>query len=72
MIVIHFFENKTLVLSQLLRRIPSMDEDIKIKGRKAKVLSVKKIEENLIHVQVIFEQVVKNKQIVKESIKKKR
>ena len=36
MFAIHFIENNTLVLSQLLRRIPSIDEDIKIKGRKGK------------------------------------
>ncbi len=72
MVVIHFFENKSLVLSQLLRHIPSVDENIKIKGRKGKILSVKKIEENLFHVHVNFEQVNKNQQIIKDIKKKKR
>ena len=72
MVVIHFFENKSLVLSQLLRHIPSVDENIKIKGRKGKILSVKKIEENLLHVHVKFEQVNKNQQIIKDIKKKKR
>jgi hypothetical protein len=72
MVVIHFFENKSLVLSQLLRHIPSVNENIKIKGRKGKILSVKKIEENLFHVHVNFEQVNKNQQIIKDIKKKKR
>ncbi|KMY50122.1 hypothetical protein [Peribacillus loiseleuriae] len=72
MVTIHFFENKSIVLSQLLKHIPSVDEDIKIKGRKGKVLSVKKIEENIVHVHVIFEQVNKNQPISKDTKKKKR
>ncbi|MFJ7975677.1 hypothetical protein JNUCC23_11435 [Peribacillus sp. JNUCC 23] len=72
MVTIHFFENNSIVLSQLLKHIPSVDEDIKIKGRKGKVLSVKKIEENIVHVHVIFEQVKKNQPISKDTKKKKR
>ncbi|MGE8077456.1 hypothetical protein [Peribacillus loiseleuriae] len=72
MVTIHFFENNTIVLSQLLKHIPSVDEDIKIKGRKGKVLSVKNIEENIVHVHVIFEQVIKNQPISKDTKKKKR
>jgi hypothetical protein len=72
MAVVHFFENKSIVLCQLLKHIPSVDENIKIKGRKGKVLSVKKIEENLVHVHVIFEQVIKNQPISKDTKKKKR
>lgn len=72
MVAIHFFENNTLVLSQLLNSIPSVNEDIKIKGRKGKVLNVKQIQDNIFHVHVIFEQVVKNQTISKDSKKKKR
>lgn len=72
MVAIHFFENNTLVLSQLLNSIPSVDEDIKIKGRKGKVLGVKQIQENIFHVHVMFEQVVKNQPISKDTKKKKR
>ncbi|MFJ5624004.1 hypothetical protein ACIQD3_15020 [Peribacillus loiseleuriae] len=72
MVTIHFFENNTIILSQLLKHIPSVDEDIKIKGRKGKVLSVKNIEENIVHVHVIFEQVIKNQPISKDTKKKKR
>jgi hypothetical protein len=72
MIVVHFFENNSVVLSQFRNQIPSVDENIKIKGRKVKVSSVKEIEENKFHVHVIFEQVVKNKLIANDTKKKKR
>jgi hypothetical protein len=72
MIVVHFFENNSVVLSQLRNQIPSVDENIKIKGRKGKVSSVKEIEENKFHVHVTFEQVVKNKLIANDTKKKKR
>lgn len=72
MYAIQFFENNTLVLSQLLRRIPSIDENLRIKGRKGKVLDVKKIEENLYHVHVWFEPVVKYQPVLKDNKKKKR
>ncbi|MGM0878401.1 MAG: hypothetical protein ACQEWV_27805 [Bacillota bacterium] len=72
MFVIRFFENNSVVLVQLLKQIPSVDENIKIKGRKGKVLSIKKIEENQVHVNVIFEQVNKNQPILKDTKKKKR
>jgi hypothetical protein len=71
MFVIYYFENNSLVLSQLVKHIPSVDEDIKIKGRKGKVLSVKNIEENKFQVHVIFEQVNK-KQLVSTDTKKKK
>ncbi len=72
MFAIHFIENNTLVLSQLLRRIPSVDEDLRIKGRKGKVLNVKQIEGNLYHVHVWFEPVVKYVPTLKDNKKKKR
>jgi hypothetical protein len=75
MVVVHFLEKKTIVLTQLLNQIPSVDEAIKIKGRKGKVLNVKNIEENVIHVEVMFEQVNKNQPAAKAAIdtkKKKR
>jgi hypothetical protein len=71
-VVIQFFENKSLVLSQLVNSIPSIDESIKIKGRKGIVADVKKIDDNLFHVQVIFEKVVKPQPGVKDTKKKKR
>jgi hypothetical protein len=72
MLIVHFFENKSIVLSQFLNHLPSVDENIKIKGRKGKVVSVQEIEENKFHVQVLFEQVIKNKLMAKDTKKEKR
>ena len=55
MFAVHFFENKNLLLSQLLQRVPSIGEELKIKGRKAKISSVTNVEENKVHVQVVIE-----------------
>jgi hypothetical protein len=71
MVIVHFFEKKNLVLSQLLREIPATDENIKIKGRKGKVLSIEKVNDRLVHVHVHFEQIVK-KPLVKDTKNKKR
>ncbi|MBU8878889.1 hypothetical protein BGM26_07810 [Bacillus sp. FJAT-29790] len=72
MIAVHFFENKILLLSQLLNRVPSAGDDLTIKGRKGKVSSVKSMDEKNIHVQVIFEIINnKNKPVVDHSKKKK-
>ncbi|HYK73493.1 MAG TPA: hypothetical protein VEV44_10325 [Pseudoneobacillus sp.] len=72
MFVVYFFENKNLLLNQLLKRVPSEGEDLTIKGRKAKVLSVNSMEENKIYVQVSLESISKNKLIIDNSKKKKR
>jgi hypothetical protein len=69
---IHFYENKNLLLSQLLQSVPSVGEEIKIKGRKGKVISVNRMDEKRTQVQVILETVNKNKPIVDHSKKKKR
>jgi hypothetical protein len=74
MFAVHFIENNTVLLTQLLNRVPAEGEELKIKGRKAKVSSVKDIDELNIHVQVIIEvvNVNKNKLVVDNSKKKKR
>lgn len=72
MFAVYFFENKNLLLCQLLHRVPSEGEELKIKGRKGKVLNVKSVDDNKIHVQVNLENVVKKKLIVDDSKKKKR
>ncbi|MCY9548673.1 hypothetical protein [Lysinibacillus xylanilyticus] len=71
MFVTHFYENKTSVLSQLLVNLPSVEENIKIKGRKAKVVQIVQIDDNNFKVSIIFEKVPK-KQPLKEIGKKKR
>ncbi|WHY78659.1 hypothetical protein QNH20_05805 [Neobacillus sp. WH10] len=72
MFAVHFFEKKNLLLSQLLKRVPSVGEDLKIKGRKGKVSGVNNIDEKIFHVQVILENVNKSKLIVDNSKKKKK
>ncbi|MFJ7981581.1 hypothetical protein ACIQ1D_14990 [Lysinibacillus xylanilyticus] len=71
MFITHFYENKTSVLSQLLVNLPTVEENIKIKGRKAKVVQIVQIDDNNYQVSIIFEKVPK-KQPLKEIGKKKR
>jgi hypothetical protein len=68
---VHFFEKRDLLLSQLREQLPSEGEDLKIKGRKAKVSSVTSIDDNNIHVQVILEKVNKNKFLIDPKKKKR-
>ena len=72
MVAVHFIENNNVVLTQLTKQVPTVNEDIKIKGRKGKVLSVKNIDQNVIHVQVQFEQLTKSKVSIVDNKKKKR
>ena len=72
MFAIHFIEKNTSLLSQCLRRIPEVNENIKIKGRKAKVINVSQIEENKYHVFVDLEKIVKKETILVNDKKKKR
>lgn len=73
MFVVHFHENNTILLTQALRTIPAVDEDLKIKGRKCKVLDVTYNDNNHVHVQVEFEKIVeKNKAALELGKKKKR
>ncbi|SDM58290.1 hypothetical protein SAMN05518871_101594 [Psychrobacillus sp. OK028] len=73
MFAVHFMEKNIIVLTQVLREIPLVDTDLKIKGRKGKVVSVHETEKDGIHVQVEFEKVIdKNKSSIKDLGKKKR
>jgi len=72
MFAIHYFEKNTAVLSQLLQRIPEVEESIKIKGRKGKVVSVTQMEDTKYHVHVVLEKVVKKDLLLKDDKKKKR
>jgi hypothetical protein len=71
MVFIHFFESGQKVLTQYLKTIPAVDERIKIKGRKGKVLRVNQIEDHVMHVHVQFDELVKKSPIV-DNKKKKR
>jgi hypothetical protein len=57
MYVVHFFENKNPLLVQFLNQVPSVGEDIKIKGKKGKVSSVHSLDERNIEVQILVEKV---------------
>ncbi len=72
MVTVQYYENNSLFLSQLVNHVPSADEDLKIKGRKAKVIRINEINENLIHVHIVIEKIVKNPLLSKELQKKKR
>lgn len=72
MFFVNFFENKDLLLIQLLKQVPSVGEDLKIKGKKAKVASVNAIDEKNVHVQVVLEKAVKNKPVIADNSKKKK
>ncbi|MBT2659131.1 MULTISPECIES: hypothetical protein [Bacillaceae] len=72
MFAVHFFENKNLLLSQLLQRVPSVGEELKIKGKKGTISSVTNVEENKFHVQVVLEKVTKGKNAVADLSKKKK
>ncbi|MEH7382195.1 hypothetical protein V7138_17170 [Bacillus sp. JJ1533] len=71
MYVVHYYENKNLLLTQLVQNVPSVDEAIKIKGRKGKVTNVTDIDERNIQVQVVLDRIVK-KNAVSDLKKKKR
>lgn len=73
MFAVHFYENKTKVLNQALRSIPSVGEALKIKGRKGKVIEVLEMDKSTYHVFVEFEKIVeKNIANTKDLGKKKR
>lgn len=72
MVAVHFYERSNLVLSQCRQQIPAVDENIKIKGRKAKVVSINEIKENVVRVQVEFEKIVKKQAVVSDKKKKRR
>jgi hypothetical protein len=72
MFVVYFLENKNVLLSQLLSSVPNVGDDLRIKGRKGKVTSVSKIDEQSVHVQVTLESITKAKLVLDNSKKKKK
>ncbi|WP_339212459.1 hypothetical protein [Solibacillus sp. FSL W8-0372] len=69
---IHYLENNKPVLSQCLERIPEVDENLKIKGRKGKVVNVVQLEDNKYQVHVALEKIDKKQALLKDDKKKKR
>lgn len=71
MFAVHFLEERNTLLTQLLKTIPAAGDDVKVKGRKGKVLEVSTVDEKNVQVFVKFESVSKGKLAVEESKKKK-
>ncbi|WP_421662100.1 hypothetical protein [Lysinibacillus telephonicus] len=72
MFAVHFYEKNNLLLSQLLNQVPSINSEIKIKGRKGKIVSITEIDENKFHIQVELEAVKKQATLSSIDKKKKR
>jgi hypothetical protein len=72
MITVHYFENGTNVLTQLRQDIPNIDQPVKIKGRKGKILSMNQLKEEVYQVNVEFEKVVKKAVLAADNKKRKR
>ncbi|MBS2970110.1 hypothetical protein J9317_15165 [Metabacillus sp. KIGAM252] len=72
MTTVHFFDGKNIVLSQMLKRVPSVGEDLKIKGKLGKVSEVTQTDEKNVRVLVAFQSVSKIKAAADNSKKKKR
>jgi len=71
MFVVHYFDNRNLLLTQLRSYLPSVGEDIKVKGKKGKVSSVTSVDETVYHVQITLE-VIKKVQLTALAANKKR
>ncbi|MCF2649749.1 hypothetical protein ACTQ5K_12400 [Niallia sp. Sow4_A1] len=72
MVTVHFFDNSTNVLTQLRQEIPNVEQEIKIKGRKGKILSVIQLKEDVFQANVEFEKIVKKAAVAADSKKRKR
>lgn len=72
MMVVNFLEGRTTVLTQLREQIPSVDEQIKVKGRKGIVVSINNLDEKKVNVEIVFEQLVKASSSAIDVKKKKR
>ncbi|WP_238457518.1 hypothetical protein [Alkalihalobacterium alkalinitrilicum] len=57
---VYFYNKRNLLLCQLLQSVPSVGDDLTIKGRKSKVSSVDNLD-GKIYVDLIFEPVKKSK-----------
>ena len=66
MFTVQFLDNKEIVLSQLLRKIPSVNEELIIKGRKGKIVNVVQMNDNKFQIHLIFEK--KKKPIVSNEV----
>lgn len=72
MFFIHYLENNTSVLNTFSERIPEANEQIKIKGRKGKVINVIQADGHKYYVHVDFEKIVKKETSLMDDKKKRR
>lgn len=72
MYVVKYFEDKNLLLSQLVKNLPSEGAELKIKGKKGKIESITAVDEKNYHVQVTLEKIIKGKFVVDNSKKKRK
>lgn len=72
MVTIHFFENSTNVLTQLRQEIPNIDQQVKIKGRKGKVLSINQVKDHVYQVNIEFEKIVIKAAVAADNKKRRR
>ncbi|HLU23548.1 MAG TPA: hypothetical protein VKZ77_13870 [Bacillaceae bacterium] len=71
MIVVHFIENRNVLLTQLRKTVPTAGENIRIKGRNGIVVDIKKIKDNVVHVNVNMASITR-KNVLMDSKKKRR
>ena len=71
MFAIHFYENNIAVLSQCLNQVPEVDTNIKIKGRKGKVVEVVQIDDTKYRVNVALEKINKAPLLIDDKKKKR-
>ncbi|MBO2537130.1 hypothetical protein [Rummeliibacillus suwonensis] len=72
MYIVHFYENKTIVLSQYRETLPAINDPVKIKGRKGTVVDILTTAENKFHVLVAFEKEKIRPSLSKEIGKRRR
>ncbi len=68
---IHYYEGKTYVLNKASRIIPTVNENVIIKGRNGKVINVEKMGETKYYVFVEFEKIVDKSKLAAYDMKKK-
>ena len=69
---IQFYEGKTYVLNKASRIIPSVNENVRIKGRNGIVMNVQEMGENRYFVFVEFKKIVDKSKLATIDMKKKK
>ncbi|NYF24379.1 hypothetical protein [Sporosarcina sp. JAI121] len=69
---IHFYEGNTYVLNKASRIIPSVNENVRIKGRNGIVITVQEMGENRYFVFVEFEKIVDKSKMATIDLKKRK